>query len=110
MERIDAAPCFDCGHSPSELEHFAQGQHKYHTFNVFGQDIDLCNFCDADFGSYDPDYFGLAGEFPRDYDLKLVRRIFDPKVQPDFYCHSCRHRLAFLKFLKNAREANENAA
>ncbi|MEM7346678.1 MAG: hypothetical protein AAF485_20740 [Chloroflexota bacterium] len=110
MERIQCAPCYDCGHAPKELAHFEAEKHEYHVFTVFGQDIVLCDFCDADFGSYYPDYFGLPGQYPKDWDgfgaLQLVRKIYEPKCEPDFYCKQCDHRMAFIKFLKAARIFN----
>jgi hypothetical protein len=65
----------------------------------------LCDFCDVDFGSYYPSYFGLPdcghviGEV-----LDLVR-VIDPAPYPitDGYCDQCKHRLAFLKFLAAVR-------
>ena len=50
----------DCGHDPQELQHFADCQHTYAENLIFGPlSLVLCNFCQVDFGSYDPTYFGL---------------------------------------------------
>jgi hypothetical protein len=99
LQQIDVAPCFDCGHSPEELGECIRGEHTYHEFEIWGSRIVLCDFCDADFGSYYPDYWGLpAGPLP-DYPLVQVREIERPAIQRDLFCTSCRHRLAFLSFL-----------
>ena len=108
MRERTVAPCFDCGHAESELRELAAGEHEYHRYRVFGQEIVLCDFCDRDFGSYYPSYFGLPGEArgARNYELDLVARVDDPQPAADFVCESCEHRLAFLKFLATARRAN----
>jgi len=52
------APCFDCGHEESELGELAAGEHEYHRYRIFDREIVLCDFCDADFGSYYPSFVG----------------------------------------------------
>jgi hypothetical protein len=108
MEEREVAPCFDCGHAESELRDLSAGEHEYHLFTVFGQEIVLCDFCDADFGSYYPSYFGLPGDMPRDanYDLDLISRVENPQPSKDYVCENCHHRLAFLKFLAAARRSH----
>ncbi len=102
MQPIDVAPCFDCGHAQQEIEHLSQGEHDYHVFEIWGCEIVLCDFCDADFGSYLPRYWGLPeGPLP-DYPLRLIRKLQSPKVSQDAYCASCKHRLAFLSFRQQA--------
>ena len=105
MEIRTVAPCFDCGHRESELHELAAGEHEYHLFTVFGQEIVLCDFCDADFGSYYPSYFGLPGATPGEvnYDLDLIELVENPQPSTDYVCDSCHHRLAYLKFLAAAR-------
>jgi hypothetical protein len=107
LEARPVAPCYDCGHSERELVELAAREHTYHEFRAFGQhSLTLCDFCDADFGSYYPSYFGLPdrgrviGEV-----LQLVRAI-DPSPFPiiDGYCEECQHRLAFLEFLAAVRQ------
>jgi len=103
LEERAVAPCFDCGHSPSELEEFERGEHEYHVFSIWGHELVLCDFFDADFGSYHPDYFGLpAGPHP-DYPLQLIQKVEQPSLAKDFYCPNCKHRLAFLIFLSKVR-------
>ena len=108
MQERTVAPCFDCGHAESELRELAAGEHEYHHFRVFGQEIVLCDFCDADFGSYYPSHFGLPGETPgaANYDLDLIAKVDHPQPATDFVCERCKHRLAFLTFLAAARRAN----
>ena len=79
MKKKKVAPCFDCGHEESEISELINDEHEYHIFEVFGQEIVLCDFCDADFGSYYPDYFGMSGEFPKDYPLELIKKLTHPK-------------------------------
>jgi len=106
MQSIDVAPCFDCGHAPTEIEHFVQQQHEYHVFEVWGREIVLCDFCDADFGSYFPDYWGMPeGSLP-DYPLQLIRKLDNPAIERDLYCANCKHRLAFLFFRQHALAHN----
>ena len=108
MKCIDVAPCYDCGHSNNELKELSDGGHEYHKFSIFGEEIILCDFCDADFGSYYPDFFGLSGKVPADaqYELELIDKITNPTPIKDFYCEDCKHRYAFLNFIKKAREYN----
>lgn len=106
LNKIKVAPCFDCGHAPEEIAELAHGEHEYHIFEIWGQNIVLCDFCDADFGSYFPDYFGLPEGPPQEYPLELIEMLDSPTIGIDLYCSSCRHRLAFLKFLKAARSHN----
>jgi hypothetical protein len=106
LEAIEVAPCFDCGHVAAELEECANGEHEYHVFSIWGQEIVLCDFCDADFGSYFPDFWGLpAGPLP-DYPLELVRPVDRPEISKDQYCAACKHRLAFLLFRRRAIDHN----
>jgi len=106
LELIEVAPCFDCGHSPDELGELARAEHEYHVFEIWGHEIVLCDFCDADFGSYYPEYWGLpAGPLP-DYPLTLLRKVDNPEIGRDGYCPSCKHRLAFLLFRVSAKAHN----
>lgn len=106
LQRIEVAPCFDCGHESIEREHFAQGQHEYHVFELWGQEIVLCDFCDADFGSYFPGYWGLPEGPHPEYPLHLVRYLDNPSIEQDLYCAPCKHRLAFLLFRRYALTHN----
>ncbi len=112
LEAIPVAPCWDCGHDSEELEHLAQGRHTYAEFTAFGAlPIVLCDFCDADFGSYYAAYFGMAGERLVGNDVLGFSRSIDPQSVPhsDKYCPACGHRLAFLNFRAAAIRLNQTA-
>lgn len=59
LETREVAPCYDCGHDPEELVHLAERRHTYDELETLGARVILCNFCQSDFSSYDPTYFGL---------------------------------------------------
>ncbi|WP_202845214.1 hypothetical protein [Luteimonas saliphila] len=106
LQRINVAPCFDCGHLPTELEHLAQGQHEYHVFEIWGHEIVLCDFCDADFGSYFPEYWGMPQGPHPDYPLRLICKLDNLGISQDLYCGSCNRRLAFLLFRQHVLAHN----
>jgi hypothetical protein len=106
MSQIKVAPCYDCGHDETEIDEFKNHEHEYHLFTIFDEKIILCDFCDADFDSYDPEYLGLPEGSPMDYPMTLIEKIEDPKMEKDFFCPDCKHRLKFLDFLKNIRKKN----
>ena len=113
LESRTVAPCWDCGHLESELADFAAGMHTYGEYRAFGQyPVILCNFCLADFGSYDPRYFSLPEKIRSASTILEFARNFDPPALPvmDGYCDECRHRLAFLRFVVAVRNRNEAAA
>lgn len=102
------APCLDCGHMPRELEELRRGEHRYGVWEVFpGERMILCDFCDADFGSYGGEYWGL----PPDRDLVLheeqyVGKLEAPAAEVDWLCARCRHRLAFIRLRMRVLAAN----
>ena len=112
LEVRDVAPCMDCGHDPAEVEQARAGKHSYAECQVFGGlSVVLCDFCQVDFSSYDPTYFGL----PRgarvglgERGLQFIRDV-PPTITKDKYCATCAHRLAFLEFVLNARELHSLA-
>jgi len=113
MQEIPVAPCHCCGHNPREIGECERKEHQYHRFTLFGCPVVLCDFCDADFGSYYPEYLGLPGktpgDYPNGYPLELVDRV-EPACQGmDLYCTSCQHRLAYLLFIKAVREHSRDA-
>lgn len=108
LEVRGVAPCHDCGHMKRELVDLAAGRHTYAVYRIFGLPIVLCDYCDADFASYYPGYFGLPdGDRSALGNLEFIRDI-DPAAQPryDKYCPECQHRLAFLEFVIAARAVN----
>ena len=103
LETIEVAPCYDCGHDPDELRQLAAGEHTYDEVEVLGARAVLCNFCQADFTSYDPTYFGRPLGTPVGRHMELVRVMQDPRPAHDKFCPSCNRRLAFLQFVMQAR-------
>jgi hypothetical protein len=72
------APCYDCGDDPRELEHLEEGRHAYDEVELLGRHAILCDLCQADFSSYDPEYFGRKR--PRLHrDMRFIRRLADPQ-------------------------------
>lgn len=104
LETRDVAPCWDCGAGPVELEHLTKGRHNYAEFIVFNSKIILCDFCQVDFGSCAPNYFGQGRRAMYGKDLLFVREIVEVRICKDKYCEACDRRLAFLKFLATVRE------
>ena len=104
LETREVAPCYDCGHAPEELVHLAEGRHTYDEIETLGARAVLCEFCQSDFSSYDPTYFGLprSARLGRPY-MQLVRTLRDPHAGTDKFCPQCRRRLAFLRFVAQAR-------
>jgi hypothetical protein len=106
MTRRVVAPCYDCGHAEPEVGEFERGEHEYHVFELWGNELVLCDFCDADFGSYFPERWGLPpGPLP-DYPLNLLSKVATPALSEDSYCSKCNHRLAFLRVLAASRARN----
>ncbi|MBP7864811.1 MAG: hypothetical protein KA419_02595 [Acidobacteria bacterium] len=108
MERREMAPCFVCGHAPRELDEFRQGAHTYAEYEVFpGERMVLCDFCDADFGSFFPDYWGFPPS--REMDLteeQLIGPAENPTLALDWFCPVCRYRLKFLAVRKRVLQRN----
>lgn len=108
LQVIDVAPCMECGHLPEETEDALTGKHTYAEMHIFGDlSVVLCNFCQVDFGSWDPTFFGL----PRNAKSKIgygkmqfLRELDTIYIGKDKYCPECNLRLAFLKFVVAARE------
>lgn len=107
MEDIQVAPCFDCGHAPSELEDLRNGAHRYFRYRIWDEEIVLCDYCDADMGSYFPDYFGLPeGPVLMQVPLECIAEVESPQAIQEPWCSTCKHRHAFLQFLAAARVHN----
>ncbi len=104
LEARDVAPCWDCAALPIELGHLAEGRHKYAESLVFDTTIILCDFCQVDFGSYAPDYFGRSHRVRYGKGMTFVRDVLDTRAGKDKYCGNCGRRLAFLRFLASVRE------
>lgn len=102
----EVTPCMQCGADEFELDHYKT--HKYREYELyFGQRLILCDFCDVDFGSYDPTYFG----FPKNRrvgfeDFIFIKDIEDKELRKDKFCPQCCNRLPFLKFIDTCRKEN----
>jgi hypothetical protein len=93
-----------------ELEELANGEHRYAEYRVWGLKLVLCDFCDADFGSYFPSYFGFKTEDRTQLSqFEFVRDVHPPSAPCfDKYCSECQQRLAFLEFRSAAIAQHEN--
>jgi hypothetical protein len=108
LEVRDVAPCMMCGHLPEELEHALSGRHTYAQWRIFGElSLILCDFCQVDFSSYDPKFFELPKNTRLGFGkMDFVQAIDEIIITQDKYCRNCHYRLAFLKFLEQARNIN----
>ena len=95
-----------CGGDPKELEHFKSDKHTFQELEVFpGLNLILCNFCMVDFGSFNPEFFGLEKDARVGYEhMKFVRDINEPRLEKDKFCTNCGCRLKFLNFVSAVRE------
>lgn len=102
----EVAPCDECGGSPDEIQHFMSGKHRYAEYEVFASlTVTLCNFCDVDFGSFDPTFFGLPRNARIGYQyMRLIQPVREPPLGRDKFCPSCNLRLSFLRFVNQARQ------
>ena len=105
LETREVTPCMECGGEPIELQHLAEGRHTYAELRVFGElALVLCDFCQVDFGSRDPAFFGLPRHARIGFDKMQFLRDVPATPGHDKYCPDCGLRLAFLKFVVAARE------
>jgi hypothetical protein len=106
----DVAPCIACGNKPQEIEHAIAGKHTYAEMRIFGElTLILCDFCQVDFGSFDPAFFGLSKDARIGYDKMLYLRTVEKVViGKDKYCPQCEFRLPFLEFVQQARKLHHN--
>jgi hypothetical protein len=106
LEVTDVAPCMECGNIPQAIEHALAGKHSYAEMRIFGDlTLVLCDFCQVDFGSYDPTFFGLPRGARIGYEkMQFLRAVGEVFIVKDKYCPQCGYRLPFLKFVQKARE------
>lgn len=99
-------PCMECGGAVKKLDHYRE--HKFTEYEVyFEQRLILCDFCDVDFSSFDPTYFGFKkGQRIGLNDFNYVREITNKELYFDKYCNECNLRLPFLKFIEKCRIEN----
>lgn len=110
LEVSDVAPCMECGNLPEEIEHALAGRHTYAEMRIFDNlTLVLCDFCQVDFGSFNPQTFGLPREARIGYDkMQFIRSVKEIHIGKDKVCLSCKYRLPFLKFVQRARELYGN--
>lgn len=110
LEVIQCAPCYDCGYMEAEIEHFKNGIHTYNIYAVYEElELQLCNFCDVDFGSYQSDYLGFDDNRRIGYEnFKFISAVKNPSLEHDKYCPECQRRLKFLNFLSALRVRIKN--
>lgn len=103
----NVAPCDECGGNNLELEHYKE--HKYHEYILYHDlRLVLCDYCDVDFGSFDPTYFGFTKNTQIGYqDFQLIREVIDIRLVQGKFCEQCGFRLPFLNFIRDCRIANE---
>src|SRR5882724_11749050 len=85
LEVADVAPCMECGDLPKEIEHALAGTHTYAEMRIFGElTLVLCNFCQVDFGSFHPEYFGLPTAAVIGYEkMQFLRTVDDVRIGKD---------------------------
>jgi hypothetical protein len=105
LEVREVAPCDECGALATEIEHFRAGKHSYREYEIFPPlRLTLCNFCDVDFGSFDPAFFGLPPGAKIGYEyFRALEPVEQPTLARDKFCPSCGYRLKFLRFIADAR-------
>jgi hypothetical protein len=108
---IDVAPCDDCGGFPKEIEHFKNKEHKYAKFEVYGSILTLCNFCDVDFSSYAPSFWGLKTQQRPGYGSPGFRKISEIphdklSIKKGKFCPHCNARLTLINAKIKAQTTN----
>ena len=101
----------DCGSIPREIDEARAGKHTYAEYRIFGElSLVLCNFCQADFSSYDPTFFGLprGTRVGLESGWQFVRDV-QPVITNDKCCAKCGYRLPFLEFIVHARELHSQS-
>ena len=113
LEVRDVAPCFDCGAFDRGIEHALTGQHTFAEWRILGEiKLVLCSFCRIEFYSYfDPGYFGFPSyeRFKIALDQMEFVRSVDVYIGKDKFCPHHGRRLAFLEFLQQIRNLNEQS-
>ena len=101
----NCTPCMDCGGNEKELDHYKE--YTYTEYQIIDNlHLTLCNFCDVDFGSYHPTYFGLNKQLGYQH-FNFVKTIADKNLRLDKYCPECQHCLSFLNFVVACRAKND---
>jgi hypothetical protein len=101
----------ECGSDPREIDEARAGEHTYAEYRIFGDlSLVLCNFCQCDFSSYDPTFFGLprGRRVGMEGGWQFIRDV-EPVITKDKCCPKCGYRLPFLEFIAHARELHNVA-
>jgi hypothetical protein len=111
LEIVEVAPCDDCGWREIEIQHFKEKKHIYAKFEVYGSKLILCNFCDVDFSSFHPSFWGFSAKEKIGYGSKDFHKIEEIPYEKlgigkDKFCPFCYARLTFLRALVKTRENN----
>ena len=111
LEVIDVAPCDDCGWDENEIQHFDEKKHVYAEFKVYGASLILCSFCDVDFSSYDPEFWGFPRNKRLGYGSEGFQKLCEMpvaslSVKKGEFCPKCRARLTYLRALAEVRKKN----
>ena len=106
LEVKEFAPCDDCGNLEEEINHFNEGKHRYNVYDVYnGLKLQLCNFCDVNFGSYKSEYLGFLDNRRIGFeDFCFISFVNNPSIQSSKYCPECQKGIKFLTFLRDLRE------
>jgi hypothetical protein len=87
-----------------EIEHALMGRHTYSQMRVCDFILTLRDFCQVDFGSLRPEFFGLSKNERIGYEkMQFVRDVKDTSIRKDKVCVRCGYRLSFLKFIAEIR-------
>ena len=113
---VETTPCISCGQSETSLkilqqdinEKFSHDSVTYSNYRAFEKiEMILCNLCIFDFTSVAPEFLGLekAKTICSSY-FQFLTNVENPEIRKDKYCLNCNMRLAYLLFVKQARELN----
>lgn len=118
FEIREVTPCIECGAGEERVqilkkdiaEGFEHDSIQYNLYRIFDElEIVLCDPCALDLGSYDPEYFGLSKYENIGFGkLQFLKKIDNPYLSKDKYCPECKQRLAYIKFLIEARKFNSS--
>ena len=111
LEVREVGPCVECGSIPREIDEARAGKHTYAEYRIFGElSLVLCNFCQVDFSSIDPTFFGLSRgtRVGLESGWQFVRDV-QPVITNDKCCPKCGYRLPFLEFIVHARELHSQS-
>lgn len=109
LEVRNFTSCDNCGWDNKELTHLKENKHIYTTYEIYnGLRLTFCNFCNVDFSSYRPEYFGFKNKQKIGLQhFHFIREIENPQTVKDKFCPTCSARLSFLNFLVAIRQHNE---